>query len=81
MFKQLLAAEVRVHPEVSSAVNLQITNFNPLKRDNTDGILDLLTYAPRVPEMYAEQIIANTEIVIQDAGLIGVRDEVEVSPF
>lgn len=81
MFKQLLAGEVRVHPRCSAAVNLQITSFNPLKRDNTDGVLDLLTYAPRVPEMYAEFIASQFEMVSQELGSIGVEDDLVTSPF
>ncbi len=48
MFKSMLAGEVFVHPDLRPEVNYQSSQFNPIKRDNTDGILDLLTYAPRV---------------------------------
>lgn len=68
MFKQLLAGEIRVHPECTGAVNLQISSFNPLKRDNTDGLLDCLTYAPKVIELYSHLLNAYTIIEEQEAG-------------
>ena len=50
MFKQLTAKEpeVMIDDKVRSMVLSQITSFNPLKGNNVDNILDLLTYAPRV---------------------------------
>jgi hypothetical protein len=87
MFKQLLPStttgkpELRVHPSCSALVNYQITSFNPLKRDNTDGILDLLAYAPRVPELYAEFIASNYELVNQEFSSEQVADVFETSPF
>jgi hypothetical protein len=81
MFKQLLAGEVRVHPNCSPQVNLQITNFNPLRRDNTDGILDLLAYAPRVPELYSEFISSQYEAVVQEGSQHEVVDAIENCPF
>lgn len=66
MFKSLLAGEIYYHERTSAAVNLQITQFNPLKRDNTDGILDLLTYAPKVIELYGEFICSIQVIESQE---------------
>jgi hypothetical protein len=66
MFKQLLAGEVQYVPEVSPAVNLQITQFNPMKRDNTDGILDLLAYAPKMIELYGPQIATGNILEMQE---------------
>lgn len=58
MFKSYQAGEIFISPESRTAVHLQITGFNPLKRDNTDGLLDLLTYAPKVIELYSEFIVS-----------------------
>lgn len=44
-------AEIRMPRHI-----LRITQFNPLKTDNTDDILDLLWYAPRVLEMWPEHL-------------------------
>jgi len=66
MFLQLLKGEVWVHPDCVPATYLQIAQFNPLKRDNVDGILDLLTYASKVIEMYQHQIVSSNVINEQE---------------
>lgn len=81
MFKQLLAGEIYVHPECKAQVNMQISQFNPLKRDNTDGILDCLTYAPKVIEMYGNLLLAGTIIEEQEFSKIQAHSELETSPF
>jgi hypothetical protein len=81
MFKQLLAGEIYIHPDCAAQVHMQITTFNPLKRDNTDGILDCLTYAPKVIEMYGNMLFASTVIEEQEFSGIRVRSEYETSPF
>ena len=81
MFKQLLAGEIFVHPSCRAQVNLQISQFNPLKRDNTDGLLDCLTYAPKVIEMYGNLLLASTIIEEQEFSKVKIRSEFETSPF
>jgi hypothetical protein len=81
MFKSLLAGEIFIHENTRTPVYMQITQFNPLKRDNTDGILDLLTYAPRVIEMYGEFISSLTVIQSQEFNSVRVFDELENSAF
>jgi len=66
MFKQLIAGEIVIHPDTKSQVYSQITQFNPLKRDNTDGILDLLTYAPRVLTELEHLIVINSPFGNED---------------
>lgn len=68
MFRQLPKGEVGLHPEVRPAVYLQISQFNPLRRDNTDGILDLLTYAPKALELYGTEIL-NSNIIQEQESL------------
>lgn len=60
MFKELTAGEVLIHPVVKSQVLLQITQFNPLRTNNIDGILDLLTYSRRVLAEYGNFIAINS---------------------
>lgn len=79
MFKQLLKGEVWVHPSCKPAVDLQITQFNPLKRDNTDGLLDLITYMPKVLELYAPQLISSSVITEQEINGATVLED--NSPF
>jgi hypothetical protein len=66
MFKQLIAGEVVIHPAVKSLVYSQITQFNPLKTNNSDGILDLLTYAPRVLTELEHLITINSPLGNED---------------
>lgn len=68
MFKQLVppvsttaqtTPDIILHPEVKPLVTSTIVGFNPLKTNNQDNVLDLLTYAPRVLETYGPQIAIN----------------------
>lgn len=74
MFKELLAGEVMVSAECKAAVYMQISQFNPLKRDNTDGLLDLLTYAPRVIAEFAEFITSLNIIEAQEYNSLEVLE-------
>lgn len=75
MFKSYSAGEIYVHPDCRLEVHTQITGFNPLKRDNTDGLLDLLTYAPRVMVEFEEYVIAGSIVEQQEF------EGTEVVPF
>ena len=81
MFKALLAGETYLSNAVRPQVFSQVTSFNYLKTNNTDGILDLLTYAPKVLELYGEYIVSGLTINLQDFGALKVRNELETSPF
>ena len=65
MFKMLVPGEIKLHPRVRPQVFLQITQYNPLRRDNIDNTLDLLTYGPKALEMYGVLIYNSTIINIQ----------------
>lgn len=65
-FKEYLAGEIFVHPDCKLEVHMQITQFNPLKKDNSDNILDLLTYAPRIVVEYGEYLVNNNTINQQE---------------
>lgn len=73
--------EILLHPEVRAAVFTQITGFNPLRRDNTDGLLDLITYIPRVVSEFGHMIAYNTALMQGDLGDTSVVEESENSPF
>lgn len=66
MLKAYARGEIYVHPSCKAAVHSQIMGFNPMKRENTDGVLDLLTYAPKTIELYGEFIVATNIIEEQD---------------
>lgn len=66
MFKSYAAGEIYVHADCKLSTHLQITEFNAMRRDNTDGILDLLTYAPRVVQEFGEFVVAGNIIESQE---------------
>jgi len=66
MFKAYAAGELFIHPDARLEAHTQITGFNPMKKDNTDGILDLLTYAPRVMVEFEEFVISGNVIEQQE---------------
>lgn len=73
--------EIVLHPNVRAAVFDQINDFNPLRRDNTDGILDLLTYIPRIMNEYGHMIAFNSPMMAGEIGDTSVTDESHNSPF
>lgn len=66
MFKQMLAGEIFIAENCRSEVFIQIMQFNPLRRDNVDDILDLLAYAPKVLEMYGEFVVS-MNVILNDS--------------
>lgn len=53
MLKSLTANQLYLHDAVRNVVFNEIANWKPLKRDNVDNILDLLSYAQKAVEMYS----------------------------
>ena len=74
MFKSYAKGEIFLHEECKLAVHTQISQFNPLKRDNTDGLLDLMTYCTRVQEEFGEYIIIQNVIEQQEFEALDVPD-------
>ena len=66
MFKSWRQGEIFVEEKAKAAAYSQTIAFNPMRRDNTDGILDLLTYAAKVIEMYGEYIVTINIIESQE---------------
>jgi hypothetical protein len=75
MFKSYAMGEIYIHDDCKLEVHMQITQFNAMKRDNTDGLLDLMTYAPRVVQEFGEYVVACNIIESQEF------DEIEVPEF
>ena len=65
MFKELMAGDTILHNDVRTLVLAQARAFNPLKTDNDDNILDVITYAPRVLTEYSEHLLSSTVIEMQ----------------
>lgn len=74
MFKALAKGELFIEDKAKAASFSQIISFSPMRTDNTDGILDLLTYANKVMEMYVEYIVANNLIEAQEYDAMEVPD-------
>ena len=74
MFKSLGKGELFIEEKAKAAAFSQIISFNPIKRDNTDGILDLLTYAAKVIEMYTDYIVSQTLIESQEYDAMELPD-------
>ncbi len=88
MFKQLLPSQLESpHPEIYISSNCrtkvlsQITQFNSLKTNNIDNILDCLTYIPVVLNTYGEFIQSALTLEMQEFSGIPVLSELETSPF
>lgn len=75
MLKGLTQGEMIIHPSIKSLVTKQIADWNPLKRDNVDNILDILCYMPRVVELYGELIMTDTNLEVQEASGARVQDD------
>jgi len=75
--------ELNVHPECRAAVHTQITSYKPLKRDNVDGLLDILGYMHKVLELYSHLIVINNPIQQQewDYEANKIYDVIENSSF
>lgn len=74
MFKAYAAGEMFSIGDARLALHLQITGFNPLRRDNTDGVLDLMTYAPRVVDEFGEFVVASNIIETQEFDALEVEE-------
>ena len=74
MFKSYAAGEIFIDPSQRTEVHLQIAEFNPLKTDNVDDVLDLLCYAPKVIEMYGEFIVNMSILQEQELASTEVPD-------
>lgn len=67
MLKQLPTGEILIHDSVKSHVVNQIINWNPLKRDNTDGTLDLLAYTTQAMDKYAYAMSTDSNLELIEA--------------
>lgn len=63
--KEVLEAEVLLHPRVRDRVFHQIRAFDPLRSDNTDDILDLLTYVTPILTKYGGLVRVQAPLEMQ----------------
>jgi hypothetical protein len=69
MLKALTQGEIYLHSSVKSKVIHEIVNWNPMKRDNVDDLLDLLSYAPRVLELYGAEMMSEIEAFVIESSI------------
>ena len=81
MLKSYAAGELFIDPACRPIAHLQITQFNPLKTDNTDDVLDLLAYMNKVIEQYGAFIMTASIIQMQEIMSIPILAEGVNSPF
>lgn len=62
MFKEYQVGNIQAHGDLRAEVHAQMVVFNPMKENNSDDILDLLTYAPRVVAEFGQHIVNLGEI-------------------
>lgn len=75
MLKSYAAGEIFVNPSQQPIVHAEISQFNPLLTNNTDNILDLLCYAPRVIAEFGEYVVSTSILEADDYAAIPVRLE------
>ena len=75
LMKILTAGDIILHPDVKTTVAKQIADWSPMRRNNRDNILDLLTYAPKVMELYGPQILTEEFLTVEAVIAEGVRED------
>jgi len=86
MFKSYMAGEISAHPRVKSQVEAQMRSFNPMKSDNIDNTLDLVTYSARVLTEFGDKlknytIMGSQEWESENAQLPQISEELACSSF
>jgi hypothetical protein len=67
--------ELVLHPDVRSLVQAQIKDWNPLKRDNVDDILDAASNAPKVLADYAMDILTPSNLMVIETDRAKVQED------
>lgn len=81
MFRGWMAGELGVCSESWNAALAQATSFDPRRGDNTDEILDILHYMPKVQALFGELL---AEMLMEDLNATPVLPQLPVtacSPF
>ncbi len=72
--KSMQTREVILHPSIKSRVHRQIADWNPMKRDNVDDILDAIGNCTKVVAEYSFEIMSRTNVSIIDSTGAKVRE-------
>lgn len=79
--KELSKGEVQVSDEVRPLLVNEIIKFQPLKKNNQDTCLDLLTFCKKVVEQYRDLMYMPYEAEVQAIALAAPREEHENCTF
>jgi len=79
--KELMKREIYVKNKVKPLLVNEIIKFDPLKKNNQDTVLDLLTFAKKVIEQYGELMLMPYEPEVLIATQAKVLTEEENCPF
>jgi hypothetical protein len=77
--KMMSKGEIRLHPTVRTMVTGQINIWNPLKRDNIDGILDVIAYVPSMINLYGHMMTMDFQLESTEYDAAKVRDIAETN--
>jgi len=78
--KAMQTKELYLHDSIKSLVQRQIADWNPMKRDNVDDILDAVSNAQKVVAEYPFEIMCKTNFLVLEAGASDTVQE-NNSPF
>jgi hypothetical protein len=73
--KAMQTHEIYLHPDVRSMVQRQIADWNPMKRDNKDDILDAISNAQKVLAEYTYDIMVKSNLFVMEASASQVRED------
>ena len=73
--KAMQTKEIYLHPEIRAMVQRQIADWNPMKRDNIDDILDCISSCPKVLSDYSWDIMSKVNFLVLEADGATVRDD------
>lgn len=73
--------ELMLHASVRAVILNQIVHWNPMKRDNVDGILDTLTYIPVLVAQFAHLMTVEASLELADALMARVYSIEENAPY
>jgi hypothetical protein len=79
MLKQLLSGKVMLHREVRSQAIYQISQWNPLKTNNKDDILDVLAYAQKVMMLYPSELLINIVEALGPDGEASFAEDLDIA--
>jgi len=77
--KNVSSGRIVLHPSIRSIVTNQIANWNPMKRDNIDDILDLIGHAEKAIALHGNLMLSDEKILID--GLEGVSVDETLCSF